>query len=199
MKPGYCMPKSCSQYDTGAASITEKSFFTSQIASLTLNFSTIRLVGRWLMLATLRWNRNQVYSSVTQTLRWRERHIVNQALDCIQWTIVLNVTTQTLDYPYYGAILYKSNIWYMYNIIKLSRHWTLSFVACNCGSFSQFSHTVVIVSYKNVDIGINILFHTPCLNNSVLYIEWPLQVQQPALWILLWQCPMSWRFYNNCT
>ena len=35
LKPG-------SQYDAGAASVTEKSlFFTSQIASLTLNFSTI--------------------------------------------------------------------------------------------------------------------------------------------------------------
>ena len=75
VKPG-------SQYDAGAASVLEKSFFTSQIASLTLNFSTISLVGNWLTLATLRWNRNRVYSSVTLTLamlRWRERHIVNQA------------------------------------------------------------------------------------------------------------------------
>ena len=35
------------------------------------------------MCATLRWNRNQVYFSVTPTLamlRWREHHIVNQAL-----------------------------------------------------------------------------------------------------------------------
>ena len=80
VKPG-------SQYDAGAASVTriasatEKSlFFTSQIASLTLTFSTIWLVRRWLTLAMLRWNRNRVYSSVTLTLRWRERHIVNQAL-----------------------------------------------------------------------------------------------------------------------
>ena len=61
----------------------KKVFLTRQIASLTLNFSTIWLVGRWLMLSTLRWNRNRVYSSVTPTLamlRWRKRHIVNQAL-----------------------------------------------------------------------------------------------------------------------
>ena len=42
-------------------------FFTSQIASLVLNFSTIWLVGRWLTLATLHWNR-RVYSSITPTL-----------------------------------------------------------------------------------------------------------------------------------
>ena len=61
----------------------KKVFFTSQIASPTLNLSTIWLVGRRLTLATLRWNRNRVYSSVTSTLatlHWRERHIVNQAL-----------------------------------------------------------------------------------------------------------------------
>ena len=62
---------------------SRKSFFTSQIASPTLNFSIIWLVGHWLMLATLHWNRNRVYSSVTPTLatlHWHERHIVNQAL-----------------------------------------------------------------------------------------------------------------------
>ena len=82
VKPG-------SQYDAGAASVTsvtEKSlFFTSQIASLTSIFSTIWLVGHWLTLTTLCWNRNGVYSSVTPTLatlRWREHHIVNQALVC---------------------------------------------------------------------------------------------------------------------
>ena len=61
---------------------------SSQIASLTLTFSTIWLVGRWLTLATLRWNRNRVYSSVTSTLatlRWRERHIVNQAWHIKPW------------------------------------------------------------------------------------------------------------------
>ena len=84
-KPKYCKPglKPGSQYDAGATSVTKKSFFfTSQIASLTLNFLTIWL-GRWLTLATLCWNRNRVYSSVTLmlvTLRWHERHIVNQAL-----------------------------------------------------------------------------------------------------------------------
>ena len=43
---------------------------------------TIWLVGHWLMLTTLRWSRNQVYSSITLTLVmlcWHERHIVNQA------------------------------------------------------------------------------------------------------------------------
>ena len=79
VKPG-------SQYDAGATSVVnvmEKVFFISQIASLTLHFSTIWLVGCWLTLSTLRWNRNRVYSSITPTLatlRWRECHIVNQAL-----------------------------------------------------------------------------------------------------------------------
>ena len=65
-----------SQYDAGAASVTsvvsvmgKSIFFTSQIASLTVNFSTIWLVGRWLTLVTL---------------RWRERNIVNQALCSIK-------------------------------------------------------------------------------------------------------------------
>ena len=42
--------------------------WSRQIGSLMLNFSTIWLVGRWLTLATLHWNRKQVYSSVTPTL-----------------------------------------------------------------------------------------------------------------------------------
>ena len=35
-----------------------------------LNFLTIWLVGCWLTLATQRWNRNQVYSNITQRLQW---------------------------------------------------------------------------------------------------------------------------------
>ena len=71
---------------------SRKSLFTSQIASLMLNFSTVWLVGCWLTLATLRWNRNQVYSSITLTpamLHWRELHIVNQALAVLIATVTL--------------------------------------------------------------------------------------------------------------
>ena len=60
----------------------EKYVFNSQILFLTLNISTIWLVGRWLMLVMQRWNRNQVYSSVTLVLvmlRWCQHHIVNPA------------------------------------------------------------------------------------------------------------------------
>ena len=47
------------------------------------------------MLATLHWNRNRVYSSVTPTLAMlcrRERHIVNQALVC--WSQLFNDSLQ---------------------------------------------------------------------------------------------------------
>ena len=43
----------------------EMYFFTSQIIFLTLNFSTIWLVGCWLMLATQRWKRNCEYTTCT--------------------------------------------------------------------------------------------------------------------------------------
>ena len=51
----------------------------------------------WMLvtLATLRWNRNQVYSSVTPTLAtlcWREHHIVNLALHVICVFTVLYCT-----------------------------------------------------------------------------------------------------------
>ena len=71
-------------YITSKVSITEKSiFFTSQIASLTLNFSTIWLIECWLMLVTQHQNRNRVYSSVIlilMTLCWHQHHILNHAL-----------------------------------------------------------------------------------------------------------------------
>ena len=63
--------------------IGESIFFNSQIIPLTLNVSTIWLVGCWLMLATQRWNRNWVYSRITLalvTLRWCQCHVVNQTL-----------------------------------------------------------------------------------------------------------------------
>ena len=56
----------------------KKYFFTSQTASLKLNFSTIWLVGHWLMTAMQCWNRNPVYFSVTLMLCWHERHTVNR-------------------------------------------------------------------------------------------------------------------------
>ena len=61
----------------------KKYFFTSQIISMMLNFSTFWLVGRWLTLVTQHWNKNWVYSSVTlmhMTLRWHQRHFVNPSL-----------------------------------------------------------------------------------------------------------------------
>ena len=71
----------------------EKVFFTTQIISLTLNFSTIWLVGCWLTLVTQCWNRNRVYSSITlmlATLRWSQHHIVNQALFSSGWCLYNN-------------------------------------------------------------------------------------------------------------
>ena len=62
-------------------SVTEKSFFTSQILFLMSNFSTVWLVECWLTLATQHWNRNRVYSSVIPTLvmlHCCQRHILNQ-------------------------------------------------------------------------------------------------------------------------
>ena len=75
VKPG-------SQYDAGAASVVnimEKVFFHQSNCIPDVKFFDN---GRWLTFATLCWNRNRVYSSVTPTLatlRWRERRIVNQA------------------------------------------------------------------------------------------------------------------------
>ena len=85
-------------YDAGATSVTSFMsitgktvfFFTSQILFLMLNFSTIWLVGRWLTLATQRWNRNQVCSIISPKLvmlHWRECHIVNQAYHCSCTTV----------------------------------------------------------------------------------------------------------------
>ena len=78
LKPG-------SQYNTGTASVMsivsvkgKNIFFTSQIGSLMLNFSTIWLVGCWLTLATIRWNRNQVYSSV---ILWTRLKAVTNVLE----------------------------------------------------------------------------------------------------------------------
>ena len=66
-----------------------KYFFTNQILFLSLNFLTVLLVGCWITLAMQCWNRNRVYSSVTQmltTLRWHQRHPVNPAL-CHTWHV----------------------------------------------------------------------------------------------------------------
>ena len=63
----------------------KKYFFNSKIVSLALNFSTIWLVGCWLTLTMLRWNRNQPAS--LQCL-WRYA-----GTSIMLWTR-LNVTTQ---------------------------------------------------------------------------------------------------------
>ena len=63
------------------ASWEESIFFTSQILFLMSNFSTVRLVGRWLTLTMQRWNRNRVYFSVIPTFTMLclcQHHIANQ-------------------------------------------------------------------------------------------------------------------------
>ena len=64
--------------DASIMSVMEKSIFLLvKILFLMSNFSTIWLVGRWLMLVTQHWNRNWVYSSlilVLATLPWRQHH-----------------------------------------------------------------------------------------------------------------------------
>ena len=72
-------------YIVSKVSVTGKSFFfTSEIVSLTLNFSTIWLIECWLiMLLTQHRNRNWINSRVTlmlMMLHWHQHHIVNHAL-----------------------------------------------------------------------------------------------------------------------
>ena len=97
-----CTLNAGSQYDAGTTSIAsivsdkgKTIFFTSQILFLMLQ------VGHWLMLATQRWNRNQVYSSVTPTLamlRWCEHHIVYQPLlGCTHANMKINTSSSNID------------------------------------------------------------------------------------------------------
>ena len=75
----------------------KKVFFTSQIASPALNFSTIWLVGHRLTLVTLRWNRNRVYSSVTPTLA--RASYCEPGLRCREWDSQSSVYSRSSATP----------------------------------------------------------------------------------------------------
>ena len=114
-------------------SVTGKSIlFTSQIASLTLNFSTVWLVGRWLMLATLRWNRNQSipvspwcswHYTGTSIILWTRPKISNLRLGFIVMVIYAHHNTR------WPTCLHQISI--IFNLVSIKQ------LQLTCNSYSR--------------------------------------------------------------
>ena len=85
----------------------KKYFFATQIASQMLNFSTIWLVGHQLTLATLHWNRNQVYSQHSRRYA---------GMSAILWTMLL-----VSPCAHYMCVRVLDTWWYYFTQNRLSR------------------------------------------------------------------------------